>query len=116
MTAENNLNAPGTLRLISATPNPNGETDTQLFLFQGDATTGVITSLVIDETIGFQKSSANLRENDFRLSIYHFNDLHDNLINFTPDGEQPVLSKMAWQIKSTREKYRNDPKRAVLVF
>ncbi len=116
MTSEYKVNAPGTLRLISAKPNPNGETDTQLFLLQGDATAGVISSLEIDETINFPKSSANLRENDFRLSIYHFNDLHDNLINFTPDGEQPVLSKMAWEIKTKREKYRHDPKRAVLVF
>ena len=64
----------------------------------------------------FPKHPDFLSDKEFFLTIFHINDLHDNLMSFTPDGEQSVLSRMAWRIKLTREKYRNNPYKAALVF
>jgi 5'-nucleotidase / UDP-sugar diphosphatase len=114
--ANNNIPAPGELRLIAGKPNPTGAPDNQMFLLAGDATAGRVLSIIHSSEVTFPPSPAFLKDNDFYLSIYHFNDLHGHLMRFTPDGEEPVFTRMAWQWQDARKKYQNDPFKAVLAL
>ncbi len=91
--------APGTLRLFAADPNPNGAVGCRLSLFAGDATLPIRT---IQADVGLAlppKSTAPAS----RLRVYHFNDLHGHLSRFREGVEEPVLSRLAWQIRLARQ-------------
>ena len=50
------------------------------------------------------------------LTIYHFNDVHGHLLRFTPNGDEPVFTRMAYQINEKRDKVEDDSTRAVLTL
>jgi 5'-nucleotidase / UDP-sugar diphosphatase len=116
--AEKNLIGPppGTLRIISGRPNPNAGAEDLLFLLHGDAASGPIHSIELEPGIKLPAAPEFLQEKDFFLSIYHFNDLHGHLIRYSRYGEDPVFSRMAWQIKKARQKSSDDPYRGVLAL
>jgi len=108
--------APGKLSVIQGKPNPHGATDSQLYLFTGDATAGPIKTVLPDECVVLPGPSRILQDKDFFLCIFHFNDLHGHLMRFTPGGEEPVFSRLVWQMKAARQKFNTDPHKAVLTL
>ena len=59
---------------------------------------------VLDEGVVLPESLPGLKNNDFFLTIYHINDVHGHLVRFTTEGEEPVFTRMAYQINEKREK------------
>jgi len=106
----------GRLRLHKGYPNPKFASDRELYLFTGDPTAGSIEEILPDEGIILPESLPGLKDNDFFLTLYHFNDVHGHLVRFTPDGDEPVFTRMAYQINEKRAKVENDPYRAVLTL
>jgi 2',3'-cyclic-nucleotide 2'-phosphodiesterase (5'-nucleotidase family) len=106
----------GRLRLHKGYPNPKNASDRELYLFTGDPTTGLIEEILPDEGIILPESLPGLKDNDFFLTLYHFNDVHGHLVRFTPDGDEPVFTRMAYRINEKRAKVENDPYRAVLTL
>ncbi|PKO15496.1 MAG: bifunctional metallophosphatase/5'-nucleotidase [Chloroflexi bacterium HGW-Chloroflexi-10] len=107
---------PGTLHVISGKSNPYGSPDNSLYLLVGDATSKKIESLIPDAGVVLPGRSEKFKEKDFLLTFYHFNDLHGHLVRFTPRGEDPVISRMAWQIREKQKSVVSDPHKAVMVF
>ncbi|HID51028.1 MAG TPA: bifunctional metallophosphatase/5'-nucleotidase [Anaerolineae bacterium] len=106
----------GTLRLIKATPNPHGAADSQLFLFVGNATIAPIREIISDEGIVPPPPCSQLSSLSCRLKILHINDLHGHISRFTPQGDQPVLSRIVSRLRRVRQKHENDPNTAVLAM
>ncbi|PKO07211.1 MAG: bifunctional metallophosphatase/5'-nucleotidase [Chloroflexi bacterium HGW-Chloroflexi-3] len=106
----------GRLRLHKGYPNPKNASDRELYLFTGDPTAGLIEEIIPDEGVLFPESLPGLKNNDFFLTLYHFNDVHGHLVRFTPEGDEPVFTRMANQINEKRTKVENDPYRAVLTL
>jgi 2',3'-cyclic-nucleotide 2'-phosphodiesterase (5'-nucleotidase family) len=106
----------GRLRLHKGFPNPHSAADRHLFLLSGDPTSGLIEEIIPDEGLVLPEASPALKNNDFFLTIYHFNDVHGHLVRFLPDGEEPVFTRMAYQINQKRQKVANDPQHAVLTL
>lgn len=104
------------LRLHKGHPNPNNATDRQLYLLSGDPTKGKIEAIIADEGVELPPQLPALKKDDFFLTLYHINDMHGHLVRFTPDGDEPVFTRMAYQINEKRNKVENDPMRAVLTF
>ncbi len=90
--------------------------DRKVFLFVGDATKEKITTLLPDPDSSLPGPSEKLNNDGFQLTIYHFNDLHGHLVRFTPGGEEPVISRMASQIREKQKSITHDPNRAVLTL
>jgi 2',3'-cyclic-nucleotide 2'-phosphodiesterase (5'-nucleotidase family) len=82
----------------------------------GDPTKGLIEEIIPDEGVVLPAQSADLKENDFFLTLYHFNDVHGHLVRFLPEGDEPVFTRMAYQINQKRQKVADDPNRAVLTL
>jgi 2',3'-cyclic-nucleotide 2'-phosphodiesterase (5'-nucleotidase family) len=99
----------GRLRLHKGYLNPKNASDRELYLFTGNPTAGLIEEILPESLPG-------LKDNDFFLTLYHFNDVHGHLVRFTPDGDEPVFTRMAYQINEKRAKVENDPYRAVLTL
>lgn len=106
----------GRLRLHKGSPNPHNAADRQLYLFSGDPTTGLIEEIIPGEGVVLPAPSARLNDNDFFLTLYHFNDIHGHLVRLTSIGEEPVFSRMVSPIFEKRKKVENDPFRAVLTL
>jgi 2',3'-cyclic-nucleotide 2'-phosphodiesterase (5'-nucleotidase family)/formiminotetrahydrofolate cyclodeaminase len=106
----------GIFRLHNGSPNPRYAADRALFLLSGDATQGKIEKIIPDKGVHFPQKRNDLRDNDFFLTIYHLNDVHGHLVRFTPSGEEPVFTKMAYQIAEKQLKVQDDPYRAVLTL
>lgn len=106
----------GRLRLHRGYPNPKNASDRELYLFTGDPTAGLIEEIIPDEGVVLPDSLPGLKTEDFFLTLYHFNDVHGHLVRFTPDGDEPVFTRMAYQINEKRTKVENDPFRAVLTL
>ncbi|MBE0688218.1 MAG: bifunctional metallophosphatase/5'-nucleotidase [Anaerolineaceae bacterium] len=106
----------GRLRLQKGYPNPNNASDRELYLFTGDPTAGLIEEIIPDEGVTLPEPLPALKNNDFFLTIYHINDVHGHLVRFTPDGDEPVFTRMAYQISEKQSKVENDPFRAVLTL
>lgn len=104
------------LRLHRGSPNPHNAADRQLYLLTGDPTKGLIEEIIPDEGVVLPAQSADLKENDFFLTLYHFNDVHGHLVRFLPEGDEPVFTRMAYQINQKRQKVADDPNRAVLTL
>lgn len=115
MTYKNRIDTEqGRLRLLKGLLNPKYAVDRELYLLSGDPTKGVIQEIIPDEGIVFPPPLTGLKENDFFLTIYHFNDVHGHLVRFTPTEDEPVFTRMAYQIQEKRQKVADDPHRAVL--
>jgi 2',3'-cyclic-nucleotide 2'-phosphodiesterase (5'-nucleotidase family)/formiminotetrahydrofolate cyclodeaminase len=110
------VSSAGSLCLISADPNPNGASDSALYLFCGDAAASPITTVTPEQGLKFPGPAAFLSQQDFHLRIYHFNDLHGHLVRFTPEREEAVVSRVAWQLQSAHKQIRTDPYKAVLTL
>lgn len=106
----------GHLGLHKGFPNPKNASDRELYLFSGDPTTGLIEEVIPDEGVVLPESLPGLKNNDFFLTLYHFNDVHGHLVRFIPDGNEPVFTRMAYQINERRSKVEDDPFRAVLTL
>jgi 2',3'-cyclic-nucleotide 2'-phosphodiesterase (5'-nucleotidase family)/formiminotetrahydrofolate cyclodeaminase len=106
----------GVFRLRAGEPNPKNAADRRLFLFSGDATKGPIEKILPDKGVVLPETMPALKNNDFFLTIFHINDVHGHLVRFTTEGEEPVFTRMAYQINEKREKVKNDPFRAVLTL
>ncbi len=92
---------PGTLVIQRSAPNPNGARDAALFLIAGDAS-APIQRIVPDPGAVLPARRMFSPESPFRLRILHFNDLHGHIARFTPEGIQPIFSRMAWRIRQAR--------------
>jgi 5'-nucleotidase / UDP-sugar diphosphatase len=115
---------PGGLQIISGKPQQNGSPDDGIFLLSGDASMGNATSLAPAPGVDFPQHPPNLGRDGFRLSIYHINDLHGHLARFIPwtssghhpQGEDALISRIAWQIQRQRKALADCPDRALLFF
>ena len=107
---------PGTLRLISSPANQHGADDSQLFLFVGNPTIAPIREIIPDEGVMLPPPRTDLSSRSCRLKILHINDLHGHIARFTPQGEQPVLSRIVSRLSEIRCHYREDPDTAVLAM
>jgi 2',3'-cyclic-nucleotide 2'-phosphodiesterase (5'-nucleotidase family) len=56
------------------------------------------------------------RDRPFRLKILHINDLHGHISRFTPYGDRPVFSRIAWRLARLRRQRGDDPEAAVLAL
>lgn len=108
--------APGTLRLRKAHANPHGSDDGQLFLIQGDPTTAPVREIIPDEGVTLPPRRADLDTCSCRLKIFHINDLHGHIAQFTTNGEQPILSRIVSRLRAMRHRYRDHPDTAVLAM
>lgn len=106
----------GIFRLHVGSPNPRYAADRALFLLSGDATQGKIERIIPDSGIALPSKRNDLGENDFFLTLFHFNDVHGHLVRFTISGEEPVFTRMAYQIADKQRKVKDDPFRAVLTL
>lgn len=106
----------GTLRLIRAAPNPNGASGAELFLFVGDATGTPVTHIAADDDATLPPPRTDLAQNPFQLRVLHINDLHGHLSTFTPQGDSPIFSKIAWRIRDVRRTRQDNPNAAVLAL
>lgn len=106
----------GRLRLHKGFPNPKSASDRELYLFTGDPTSGMIEEIIPDVGVILPEVLPGLKDNDFFLTLYHFNDVHGHLVRFTPEGDEPVFTRMAYQINEKRMKVENNPLRAVLTL
>ncbi|MBN1267610.1 MAG: bifunctional metallophosphatase/5'-nucleotidase [Anaerolineales bacterium] len=108
--------SPGTLLFSTATPNPNGAAESELYLFKGNAAAAPVSTIEKEPGVAFPPPPGFSEKQIFTLLIVHFNDLHGRLIRFTPDGDQLIFSRLAWQLSSSREQCRDLPDRAVLAL
>jgi 2',3'-cyclic-nucleotide 2'-phosphodiesterase (5'-nucleotidase family) len=113
---ERSILPPGMMRLVRATPNPNGCEDTELFLLVGDAIQEPVKIVVPEPGLEPPQPTASLAEGPFRLKIFHFNDLHGHVTRFTPHRSAPIFSRIAWRLHQLRRAYRDHPRRAVLAM
>lgn len=107
---------PGGLQIISGKPQQNGSPDDGIFLLSGDASMGNATSLAPAPGVDFPQRPQNPGRDGFRLSLYHINDLHGHLARFIPQGEDALISRIAWQIQTQRKALAVCPDRALLFF
>jgi 5'-nucleotidase / UDP-sugar diphosphatase len=107
---------PDVLYLIRGEANPNGADDTELFLLSGDATAAPIARIVPADGVELPERRSMLASQPFRLKILHFNDLHNNVCEVTPEGHLPVFSRIVQRLRSVRERYRGNPNVAVLAM
>jgi len=105
----------GVLRLTRIAPSPNRSPDAGVYLFVGDAWFAPIETIWPDEGDALPGRRAD-EEQPFRLTILHFNDLHGHIAGFTPQGPQPLFSRLAGQIQNVRAQVQNHPRRGLLVF
>ena len=112
----NEITMHGTLRLIRATANPHGAADSQLFLFAGNPTVAPIREIVPDAGVVLPPPRTDLADCACRLKILHINDLHGHIARFTPQGEQPILSRIVSRLREVRQKHEDDPNTAVLAM
>jgi 5'-nucleotidase/UDP-sugar diphosphatase len=105
---------PGTLRLLPATPNPHGTEGALLYLLAGDPATAPIAEIISALGVTLPPPLPDLAEHPFRLHILHFNDLHGRVTRATPNGDQPILSRLVWRVRELRRRCQADPRRAVL--
>jgi 5'-nucleotidase / UDP-sugar diphosphatase len=104
----------GVLRLQRGAANPRGAAETELFLLAGDATAGLLREVIPAAGVIPPLPPSGLAERPFHLSILHLNDLHGRLADITPEGHQPVFSRMASHVRQLRRAGQHDPRRAVL--
>ncbi len=105
----------GILQLCRATANPSGAGDNQLFLLQGDAASEIPKSIEMEPGV-LPPAPVFPAGDPFILQVLHFNDLHGQLIRFFPDSVHSVISRMAWQISSSRKQSQDKPRQAVLAL
>jgi 2',3'-cyclic-nucleotide 2'-phosphodiesterase (5'-nucleotidase family) len=107
---------PGVLHLIKSKANPHGAQDSQLFLFDGNATLAPVRDIIPAEGAVLPPPRADLTKGSCRLKVFHINDLHGHIVRFTPQGEQPVLSRIVSRLREVRDYHRDDPDTAVLAM
>jgi 5'-nucleotidase/UDP-sugar diphosphatase len=86
---------PGRLRLLPATPNPNGGLDA-LYLLTGDAHRGPISAIDRDPRIDLSAGTGTRR-----LRLFHFNDLH-NYLQLPDAGHAPLFSRIVHRHRAAR--------------
>lgn len=97
------------VRLVKSQPNPNGLAETELFLLEGDVTSGPVEHIKADPAWALHQSTVDTRRDPFRLRVLHFNDLHGFISKINPHGDEPVFSRMASYVSEVRQRYRDDP-------
>ncbi|MAT41191.1 MAG: serine/threonine protein phosphatase [Anaerolineaceae bacterium] len=115
-TSKKSPSTPGTLRVVFDSSYREDLSDREVYLLVGDSTKEKISSLVPDPNLSLPGPSDKLNQEGFQLTVYHFNDLHGHLVRFTPAGEEPVISRMASQIREKQKSVASDPNRAVLTL
>lgn len=106
----------GSLRLQIGYPNPKYAADRDLFLLSGDTTQGKIDQIIPDPGVVLPTKRNDLVNNDFFLTLFHFNDVHGHLVRFTSITEEPVFTRLGYQIAEKQQKVKDDPFRAVLTL
>ncbi len=106
---------PGKLRLIRSNANPHGAEGCQIFLFEGNPTVAPVLEIVPEEGVVLPPRH-DATHGTFRLKILHINDLHGHIVRFTPQGEQPVLSRIVSRLREVRKEHKDDPDTAVLAM
>jgi 2',3'-cyclic-nucleotide 2'-phosphodiesterase (5'-nucleotidase family) len=108
---------PGTLRLIKGIPNPKGACSSSgLYLLVGDATRGPIHEILSENGLGFPEADPSSDRFPFLLKIFHFNDLHNHLVEITHGRSFSVFSKIARKIRQIRLDCQADPRTAALLM
>ncbi len=110
------ISSTASLRVMAGKANPTVSSDRLLYLFQGDVTREMITSLKVDEGIVLPERAEKLDGSPFHLTVYHFNDLHGHLVRFSPAGEDPVISRMAGRIRSKNAEVKDHENQAVITL
>lgn len=109
-------NQSGTLRVFLSKSNVDPNSDEKTYVFVGDATAQPIKQIITEPDVYLPTTRLTDIEKDFLLTIFHFNDLHGHLVRFINGGEDPVISRMAWQINEKRKSVANDDYKMVLTF
>jgi 2',3'-cyclic-nucleotide 2'-phosphodiesterase (5'-nucleotidase family) len=106
--------APGRLRLVRGTPNPNGAEQAQLFLLAGDPTAAPVREIIPAEGLTLPPVPEDLAEQPFRLHLLHCNDLHGHISRFNSRGDRPIVSRIVWRVHELRHRFRAAPRKVVL--
>ena len=105
-----------TLHLIKGVANPFGAKDSELYILQGDVTSGPVQNITLASGVHLPAGRTAPTQPPFRLKVFHFNDLHGHLVQFGPAGFRPVFSRMVWKIREARRCSDEDPNSAVLAL
>ena len=109
-----NIQNPTKMKLIKGTPNPAGASDAALFLLVGDAAAAPVGQIIPEAGVSLPKQHHDL--DGFRLKIAHFNDFHGRIAHLTPDGSEPLFSRLAVRLRQLRTDCSGDEKAALLVL
>ena len=107
---------PGELTLLSEQSEQYGTPDNGIFLLSGDASAGQATTLVPGPGVKLPQPSSIMTGNGVQLTIFHINDLHGQLAHLTSEGETPVMSRIAWQLRKQHKAVKDIPNRSVMFF
>lgn len=107
---------PKELQVLSGKFTETNTPDHGIFILSGDASSGDISALTPETGVSLPESSEVKAGSGFRLTIYHLNDFHGHLAHLTPEGETPVISRIAWQVRKHQQSVQDVPNRGVMFF
>lgn len=107
---------PKELQILPGKFTESNTPDHGIFLLSGDASSGDITALIPASGVELPGPSDIKIGSGFKLTIYHTNDFHGHLAHLTPEGETPVISRIAWQVRKHQQAVQDTPKRGVMFF
>jgi 5'-nucleotidase / UDP-sugar diphosphatase len=92
----------GTLEIVKGQPNPTGVLE-ELYLIRGDAYSGPVNAIKPGKGVTLPKSELT-GDRDIKLTLFHFNDLHNNLtIPHAKKGDTHIFSQMYQIVNKARE-------------
>ena len=73
-----------------------------------------IRNIVPEKGVELPAGRTETLDRPFRLKVLHINDLHGHISRFTPYGDRPVFSRIAWRLAHLRGRRAGNPNAAVL--
>lgn len=91
------------LKVIKGTPNPKGHVE-DLYLFKGEVSTD---SISIDQS-ETKLPNASTDGKASKLAVFHFNDMHGNIVKYDQKGDTHTLSQMVKKVSDYSNANPND--------
>lgn len=91
------------LQVIKGKPNPNGHVE-EIYLLKGQLEPGVVT-LNQSETALPKKST---QDKASKLTLFHFNDIHGNIVKYNSNGDTHTFSQMAKKVSDYTKENTKD--------
>lgn len=107
---------PKELQILTGKFTQSNKPDHGIFILSGDASSGDITALIPEPGIELPEPSEIKAGSGFKLTVYHLNDFHGHLAHLTPEGQTPVISRIAWQVRKHQQTVQDSPNRGVMFF